>query len=191
METITFKMLLTQLKEWVGLLTPFAVAVGFLWKIWLKKRYDELRDLYYRVQMMSMEFKPNGGSSLRDAINRIEHTVTLNEQKTLAIIKSMPDGSWLSDERGKCIDVNKSMCKILQRTESELRGDNWSNWVHPDEREDIFDEWNRCVDNDFNFDQEIRFVLPDGKIQKVHAVAYQLKDRSGKLIGLLGTLNPV
>jgi len=179
------------LKEWLDLLAPFGIVGGFIWKFWLQKRVKEGKDLYQRIQIMSQEFRPNGGSTLRDAINRIEEKIALQEQKTSAIIKSFPIGTWVSDEKGKCIDVNKSLCQIMGRTESEIKGDNWSNWVHPAEKEHVFEEWYRCVQNDLNFDMEYRYVLPSKKIQKVHGTAYQLKNDKGKIVGFLGTLEAI
>ena len=179
---------LTVLKDWLGLLAPFGIAFGFIWKMWLQKRYEEGRQLYKMLNVMAAEFRPNGGSSLRDAINRIETKVQMQEQTTIAIIKSLPLGTWVSDKNGKCIDLNKSLCRITGRTESEIKGDNWSNWVHPDEKEEVFEEWTRCVQNMLNFDMSYRFVLPDGRIQKVHGIAYQLRDDKSNLIGFLGTL---
>ncbi len=186
-----FKQILEVLKEWLGLLAPFGLVFGFLWKFWLKKRYEEGKDLYLKIQLMAEEFRPNGGSTLRDAINRIEEKVTIQDQKTLAIIKSLPIGTWLSDQNGKCIDLNKTLCKIMGRTESEIKGDNWSNWIHPDEKDDVFEEWYRCVKNDLNFDMEYRYVLPNKSIQKVHGTAYQLKNDKGELVGFLGTLEAI
>lgn len=180
--------MLTDLKDWIGLMAPFGIIFGFVWRFWLKKRFDEARDLYKKVQIIADEFRPNGGSTLRDAINRIEDKIALQEQKTIAIIKSLPLGTWVSDKNGKCIDVNKSLCSIMQRTESEIKGDNWSNWVHPAEKDDVFDEWNRCVKNMMNFDMTYRYVLPDGKVQRVHGIAYQLRTEKGELVGFLGTL---
>ena len=182
------KVFLSGLQDLLTLLAPLGVIFGFLWKFWLQKRFADLKDLYERIKIISEEFRPNGGSTLRDAINRIEEKVTLQEQKTLAIVKSLPIGTWISDNRGKCIDVNRSLCKITGRTESELKGDNWSNWVHPPQKEEVFEEWSRCVTNDLNFDMEYKFVLPNGKVQSVHGVAYQLRDKDNKLIGFLGTL---
>lgn len=187
MESV-LKVWLETLKDWLELLAPFGIAIGFLWKIWLKKRFDEVKDLYSKIQIIAGEFRPNGGSTLRDAINRIEEKISIQEQKTTAIIKSFPVGTWVSDKNGKCIDVNRTLCRIMGRTESEIKGDNWSNWVHPDEKEDVFEEWNRCVHTMSNFDMTYRYILPDGKIQKVHGMAYQLRTEKGELVGFLGTL---
>lgn len=179
------------LKDWLDLLAPFGIVGGFIWKFWLAKRVKEVKDLYQKIQIISTEFRPNGGSSLRDAINRIEEKITLNEQKTIALIKSFPIGTWISDKNGKYVDVNKSLCKIIGRTESEIKGDNWSNWVHPSEKEEVFEEWQKCIHNDLNFDMEFRYVLPNKSIQKVHATAYQLKNEKGDLVGFLGTLEAI
>lgn len=179
------------MKDWLGLLTPFGLAFGFLWRVWLKQRYEEGRQLFVKITKIAEEFRPNGGSTLRDAINRIEEKVTANEQKTLAIIKTLPLGTWIADSKGKWTDPNKSLCRITGRTESELKGDNWSNWIHPSQREEVFEEWQRCIENDINFDQEFNLILPDGTNQKVHANAYQLKDAKGDLKGMLGTMSKV
>jgi len=179
---------LTKLKDWLELVAPLGIGFGFIWRLWLKKRFTQLSDLYSKVQKISDEFSPNGGSTLRDAINRIEDKISLQEQKTLAIIKSFPIGTWISDKHGKCVDVNRSLCKIMGRTESEIRGDNWSNWIHPEEKDNVIDEWNRAVHNMMTFDMTYRYILPDGKIQQVHGVAYQLRTEKDELIGFLGTL---
>lgn len=186
-----FKQILSTLQEWLSLLAPFGIVFGFVWRFWLKKRYEEGKDLYKKIQVIAEEFRPNGGSTLRDAINRIEEKVTVQEQKTLALIKSLPLGTWIADSKGKVIDLNKSICRITNRTESEMKGDNWINWVRPDEKDDVFDEWKRCVTNDLNFDMQYHYVLPNNKVQKVHGVAYQLRDLNGELIGFLGTLSAV
>ena len=186
-----FKSVLLVLKEWLGLLTPFAIVGGCLWKVGLKKRYDEGRELYGKIQKMAEEFRPNGGSTLRDAINRIEEKVTVQDQKTLAIIKSLPIGTSVRDAKGKIIDLNRSLCVITGRTESELKGDNWTNWIHPTQKEAVLEQWERCISSDVNFDMEYQMVRSDGKIQTVHHVAFRLVDNHNNLLGFLGTFTTI
>lgn len=186
---ITVKDLLGLLKDWLELLAPFGIVTGLIWKVWLKQKFKEVNDLYQKIQVIAGEFRPNGGSTLRDAINRIETKVSLQQQTTTAIIKSFPIGTWISDEKGRCVDVNKNLCKITGRTETELKGDNWTNWIF--EKDDVIEEWQRCVTNDSNFDHEYHYVLSDRKKQKVHGVAQRLKNEKGDLVGFLGTLEPI
>ena len=186
---ITVKDLLEIFNNWLKLLAPFGVVGGLIWKLWLKSKFKEISDLYQKIQIIAGEFRPNGGSTLRDAINRIETKVSIQQQTTTAIIKSFPIGTWISDEKGKCIDVNKNLCRIMARTETEIKGDNWANWVL--EKEEVAEEWNRCIISDTNFDHEYTFILPDRKKQKVHGFAQRLKNEKGELIGFLGTLEPI
>lgn len=186
---ITLKDLLSLLKDWIELLAPFGIVTGLIWKVWLKQKFKEVNDLYQKIQVIAGEFRPNGGSTLRDAINRIETKVSLQQQTTTAIIKSFPIGTWISDEKGRCVDVNKNLCKITGRTETELKGDNWTNWIF--EKDDVIEEWQRCITNDSNFDHEYHYVLSDRKKQKVHGVAQRLKNEKGDLVGFLGTLEPI
>lgn len=186
---ITVKDLLGVFNDWLKLLAPFGVVGGLIWKLWLKAKVKELADLYQKIQIIAGEFRPNGGSSLRDAIDRIEVKVSLQQQTITAIIKSFPIGTWISDEKGKFIDLNKNLCRITARTEAELKGDNWLNWVV--EKEKVAKEWGRCVASDANFDYDYTFILPDRKKQKVHGVAQRLKNEKGELIGFLGTLEPI
>jgi len=188
---ITVKDLLGIFNEWLKLLAPFGVVGGLIWKLWLKAEFKELSDLYQKIHVIAEEFRPNGGSTLRDAINRIEVMVTVQDQKTLAIIKSLPIGTSIRNEKGKIVDLNKMLCTITGRTESDLKGDNWSKWLHPDDKEEVLQEWERCVEEDLNFEKDYRIVKPDGKIQKVHHLALRLVDRDSKLLGFLGTYTTV
>lgn len=186
---ITVRDLLDIFNEWLKLLAPFGVVGGMVWKFWLKNKFKEISDLYIKIQIIAQEFRPNGGSTLRDAINRIETKVSIQQQTTTAIIKSFPIGTWISDEQGRCIDVNNNLCRITGRTEGEMKGNNWSNWVL--EKEEVQEEWERCVAHDSNFDMDYTFTKTDRTKQKVHGYAQRLKNEKGELIGFLGTLEPI
>lgn len=186
---ITVKDLLEIFNQWLKLLAPFGVVGGLLWKLWLKNKFKKASDLYQKIHVIAGEFRPNGGSTLRDAINRIETKLSLQQQTTTAIIKSFPIGTWISDEHGRWVEVNKNLCRIMSRTEAEIKGDNWVNWIL--ERDEVTEYWNKCVVNDINFDLEYTFIFPDRRKQRVHGFAQRLKNERGELIGFLGTLEAI
>lgn len=193
------KAILEGLKDWLSLLGPISAGLVILWKYFLKKKYDQFTEAHKnlakvveylpKIERIEMELKPNGGSSIRDAINRIERKVVFHDQRQLAMIKSLPFGTWLSDENGKCIDLNRTLCMITGRTESQIKGDNWSNWIL--EKDEVLEEWNRCVTHAMDFDMEYTFIHPNKQQQRVHGIAYQLRDEKGTLIGFLGTLEAI
>lgn len=181
-------------------LTGGSGILGILWKyiikprlIMIKKMYDQLNQLSEalpKIQEIYSEIKPNGGASLRDAVNRIESTVNKQRLYTKTLIKSFPGGTFNADEVGGLADVNKNVCTLLGRTESELLKDNWVKWIHPEDRSAVITEWARCLDHNSDFDMDFRFVLPDRTSKKVSMVAYQVRDEYSGLHGFIGTLAP-
>lgn len=172
-----------------------------IWDYWLKPRllmikkmYDQLAilsDMLPTVQNILQEVRPNGGSSMRDAINRIEVNQTKSIQHNRALLKCLPIGTWETDERGRFISVNRTTCTMLGRVESELLGDNWVKWISDSDRMKVITEWQRCISGQSDFSMEFDFVLPNRLLKRVYAVAYQFKNEKGELLGFLGTLTSI
>lgn len=159
----------------------------------VKQIYDQLIQMAHylpKIEQIHMELKPNGGSSLRDAVNRIESNLSKQKLYTRALVKTRPGGTFNCDEHGDVTEVNKPMCLVLGRTESELLGDNWVKWVHVDDRAQVVTEWRRCLDQRSDFDMDMKFVLPDKSTKKVNMVAYRIEDDKG-FYGFLGTLTVI
>jgi hypothetical protein len=61
------------------------VALGIIWRYLIRP----VRDAFHRVEtsvvFVEAELKPNGGSSLRDAVNRIESKVDNHEGRLIAL----------------------------------------------------------------------------------------------------------
>lgn len=154
--------------------------------------------LMNKIDKILYEVVPNGGNSLKDFVVKNEaatRQVELNLNRIMtaqkAIMMSQNIGHWESNEKGEYVSVGTTTCRILQRAENEILGNNWATWLHPDDSERIWDEWISSIEQKREFYQEYRFVLPDGKIQKVKAVAYQILDKDKTLIGFYGTLIPL
>ncbi len=192
------EILLKALGEWLKLLAPVTGGLGLLWKFWLKAKWDEIKlahknlqtivDLKPKIDRIELELKPNGGSSIHDAINRIESKVGLQDQKLLALLKSMPYGTFITDSLGNWIDVNLTLCRITERTESELKGNDWMNWIHEDDKEDVMAEWERAVKNKMVFNMNMIYTTPTGQEISIQIHGNQLKSEKGDLIGYFGTV---
>jgi hypothetical protein len=76
-------------KDWIAI-TTFAsilfgaIGVGVFWGI---RQYKLLITIF-------SEFKPNGGSSLRDAINKIQNTIVIVDARQWAIVAGLRDPMW-------------------------------------------------------------------------------------------------
>lgn len=155
------------------------------------KEYNEHKELLLKgnenIDAILKEFRPNGGSSLKDQISRIENNIDILDVKVAAVALATNVGYWKSDANGKAIEVGRSLCSILGRTEAEIKGSNWVTIIHPNDREAVKSEWDSAVEDGRDFEMVYRFVKPDGSIQKVKGSAHAMF-KDDKLIGFFGTL---
>lgn len=190
---------LENLNGWIKIGTPAVGVIVWAWKFYLKDKYsnlmsikstlDRVPEALTTITDIRKELSPNGGLSLKDSVSRIELQLRLQDQKILALIKIMQEGVWLADNTGKIIDVNRYLCNIYNRTETDLLGNNWTKWIV--EKDAIVEEWKRCRDAEIDFEAEYTITLPSNERIKVHSTAIQLKSVSGLLIGFVGKTNKI
>lgn len=189
---------LTWVKDWLGLLGPIFAGIGITWKYFLKQKWEEFKVAHENlkklvifiptIERIDYELKPNGGSSVKDAINRIESKINLQDQKVLALIKSMPYGTFISDSDGNWTDVNLTLCRITGRTESELEGRDWLNWIDEKHKSGVILEWERAIKNKMVFDVEVNYSNPTGEYIPLRFSGNQLKNEKDELVGYFGTV---
>ena len=172
-----------------AVIAAFKKVILPIWRFF--KEYNEHKELLLKcnenIDAILKELRPNGGSSLKDQLSRIENSVDLLDVKVAAVALATNVGYWKSDANGKAIEVGRSLCSILGRTDSEIKGSNWVTIMHPNDREIVKSEWDSAVEDGRDFEMVYRFVKPDGSIQKVKGFAHAMF-KDDKLIGFFGTL---
>lgn len=172
-----------------AVIATFKKVILPIWRFF--KEYNEHKELLLKgnenIDAILKELRPNGGSSLKDQISRIENNIDILDVKVAAVALATNVGYWKSDANGKAIEVGRSLCSILGRTEAEIKGSNWVTIIHPNDREAVKSEWDSAVEDGRDFEMVYRFVKPDGSIQKVKVLAFAIiKDNT--LQGFFGTL---
>lgn len=180
-------------------------CIGF-WKLYGKKAIQKIKkqeevlekvsDMLPLIAVMSNEFKPNGGSSFKDGLIRIEKSVgelrfTIRDitenQKAFFDVMEVP--YWISNDRGECVFASRALCETMGRTSDEICGNNWASWLHPT-CNDLFDKWNKSVTNRMLFDEDYILRRNDGTWQKVNGYATH-KMVDGKYVGSIGRLSKI
>lgn len=109
------------------------------------------------LDKLALEFRPNGGSSFRDAIDRIEKQVTIDvhrfdrletsveqvrrdtaaaTERFWATYDSEPNGLWEADEMGKVVRVNNTLVAMMGLSgQEEVLGNGWVNGICGRDRE--------------------------------------------------------
>jgi PAS domain S-box-containing protein len=159
---------------WVRWLWPRAKATGRALSglMDLGTRSDDLmRGLSRMGEIESIlsavkhEVLPNGGGSLRDAVSRTEANVSLFLSQQRARDDAEDDVARLDiDESGRVTWLAAALMRWTERTSDELRGSGWMSFIHPDDREDVAEEYSRCIRHKRQFDAAFRLVNRRGDI---------------------------
>lgn len=117
-----------------------------------------LNNVYKEIKTIRKELTPNGGSSLRDAINRVEIRIEGIEFaqhiswdfETVAIFRT--------DGQGNCIWVNQTYLDLVKRGKDFLLAKGWESCIHPDDREKVVKEWKFACEDNRNIDMNYRYL---------------------------------
>lgn len=142
-----------------------------------------------KIDKIHSEFYTNGGSSMKDSMIRIENSLTAVSQKQYVYLLEHELGIFETDGDGNFIDVNRTYCRMIDRTENECRGTNWLHFVHHDDRDEVEDEWNRAVKGGRDFRMAYKIVISSGKELEVFMSAHPMRNKvNGIIIGFMGTI---
>lgn len=173
-------------KDWVAIAAFFSLVVGVVGTAfyWGRKQF-------LTVQSVLAEFKPNGGSSLRDAINRIQNTMVVIDARQWALVAGLKDPMWESDARGGCARANRALLDLTQRNFDELRGSGWENIVCPEDRKRVWEEWIDAVERHRTFECLYCVLDRGGQRFRVQAIAIPFHSASGEVVGYVGRYSQV
>jgi PAS domain S-box-containing protein len=115
-----------------------------------------------------------------------EEAVRQSEEKYRAIADHSPAGIFQTDTQGDCIYVNPHYSEITGLTLAEALGQGWSQALHPEDKQRIFDGWYAAAKVGNSYDWECRFVTKQGKVSWITGHAQRLLDQYGNGQGYLG-----
>lgn len=152
------------------------------------------REKLKMIRDIHNELRFNGGGSVKDAIfdlkettKRINYRLGEIEENQKIAMNLQGLAFWNSNAEGECIYASPALCKIMGRSESEIKGNNWAAWLVFDDKKRIYDAWQFSVKTGSPFDEIYTFQKPDGEEVKVWGLAFH-KRIDGEHLGTLGKL---
>jgi PAS domain-containing protein len=146
---------------------------------------------YKLLAAIVSEFKPNGGSSLRDAINKIQSTVVIVDARQWAIVAGLRDPMWESDANGGCVRANRALLDLVQRNFDEMAGTGWENIIYADDRARVWQEWVSSVERKRTFESTYCVVDRANQRYRVQAIAIPFRAPGGEVVGYVGRYSKV
>jgi PAS domain S-box-containing protein len=117
---------------------------------------------------------------------RVVEALGRSEERFRTLAAFAPVGIFLTDANGNNVFLNPAGEKIVGRTAQDARGSGWSNAVHPDDRERVFQEWVGAAVAGRDFSSEYRFLAPTGKVTWVRGYGSAIRDSAGSINGYVG-----
>lgn len=105
------------------------------------------------VEQIGAEFKPNGGSTIKDALVRLEALMTIERERNRAVSTMLPAGMFETDEAGLNTWVSSKYTELTGLTLADAIGWGWAASVHDDDRVRVIAEWTSA------FSQERRSII--------------------------------
>lgn len=134
------------------------------------------------------EIRPNGGSSLRDAIDRIEKIQTAQTNRQRVVLSLSQDAYFEADAQGMCLYVNHRWEELTGLTLAESRGSGWLHGITEADRALVLEEWNAAVHDRRPFRLRFRYEnVVTGEITPVYVRAVAVNDHKDGVVGYLGS----
>lgn len=175
----------------VALLLIGSATVGFLYKKVFKPLYLwglSVMSSLGKIDAIYLQMYANGGSTLRDAVNRIEAGQIMIEATQTAYFLDSPHGVFKTDNTGKLVTVNRTFCRWLGRSEYELMGHGWLTCIAETDTHRFTEAWEYAMEMGIEFNLVFDVRHADSRTFKVHGKTTPIKAPDGKLLGHLGTI---
>jgi PAS domain S-box-containing protein len=133
-------------------------------------------------------------SSLFDISDRkrIEEALRQSEEKFRSLSEFSPIGIFLSDTKGKCIYSNPYCLQLVNCTAEEALGDGWKEFLHPDDREQVWKFWSEVtVTGDEAVFNELRYQDRQGKVCYTQVRIAPIKSSDGTAIFFVGIIEDI
>lgn len=149
------------------------------------------QDLTVKLDQIMNQLVPNGGSSIKDSLNRIEDKQEFFGSFLKAQMNVNAKALFEADKDGRWVWVNRPHSRLTGYQTSEVMGDGWINVVAPECRARVLEQWRRAVEGSREFDEDVWYVQTDGVTRyRVNVHAYIIQGRGGCVNGWIGEVTP-
>jgi len=142
----------------------------------------------------------NGAGSLIGATEIIHDIRVQNEAKIQlerneayyrALSDTSPNGVFSSDKSGRCTYTNIRWQSIFGLTGEQSLSSSWLDQIHPLDRENFYDEWQRSISDHIELNLEFRIRHRDGTIRYLHGKSHPIYDANENITNIVGSIEDI
>lgn len=149
----------------------------------------QLDDLTNKVTIVLSEVSPNGGSSMKDVVKRIEHRLYELELTSLTVLDHEQRGVFKTNSSGEIVWLNRSCAQAFDRGRDDLLRYGWLSCVVTEERASIAEEWENAVHLQRQVSLEFSIDTISGNRRELLIKGYPILGNNQVFLGYIGTVN--
>lgn len=158
------------------------VGTGVWWMV------RKVLAIYNKAVMIHDQMVPNGGGSLRDAIDKLTSALRMSEQRHRSMLSLVDTAIFESSPHGGCLWVNRAYLRMADRSLEEVLGNGWLNIIHPGDQDRVWRAWKSCIEQEREFSMEYRIVCSEGLITRVVCQTTIMRGDKREVLGYYGAL---
>ncbi len=160
----------------------------------VKRSFVQMEKIADIADAVIGEFRANGGSSLRDSVNRIENGLeavridaTRMDARQWALVASLRDPIFETDGNGNCVRANWAYLNLTGRQLTEVLGCGWEVIIAPEDRAKVFSEWEASIKKARSYEGEYDIISVDKTRYRVVCIARPFVDpKTNSILGYIG-----
>ena len=131
--------------------------------------------------------------SIQDVTEKINYQIELESAKNRLskLINLVPAGIFETDPEGNCLYINDRWTELAGIDMTKAAGQGWANALHPDDKENVFLEWQSSVEENREFNLTYRFLKPNQEEVFVHGRSLAITNKDGETTGYLGAIQDI
>jgi len=120
-----------------------------------------------------------------------EEALQSTKRNLAAIINTIPTTAWSTRPDGYCDFLNQVWLDYAGMTTEQAQGWGWTEAIHPDDREQLVEDWRSCLASGIPVDMEARIRRFDSSYRWFLIRANPLREESGNILKWYGTCTEI
>src|SRR5262252_8590685 len=125
------------------------------------------------------------------ALHKALDEIKKSEAKLRQVIDTIPTTVWTARPDGYCDFLNQVWLEYAHMTAEQAQGWGWAEAIHPDDREQLVEEWQSSHASGISVDTEARIRRFDGSYRSFLIRGNPLRDESGNILKWYGTCTDI
>jgi len=153
---------------------------------------------FIHVEAQAKAIRENGQivkvvGAFRDITDRKKAEIALKDSESnfRLLAESMPQMVWITRADGYCIFTNQQWAKYTGNLVEKCHGNDWIHVVHPDEQQQVKDDWFSSITNLTPCSHEIRLRAADGTYKWFLYRAVPIQNDQGTVLKWIGTCTDI